>query len=126
VALAQTKDNAKAADDFARALKQGSEEPTTFLNLATALENLGKGQEAEAVLERGVAAYPYSGPLTARLARQYVMDGQAWRARNLVEKYRTLFPEDSALREVQSHLEAASRAGDLTAPMRTAPLTTPQ
>jgi len=32
---------------FQRALKQGSEEPTTFMNLATALANLGRGQEAE-------------------------------------------------------------------------------
>jgi hypothetical protein len=52
VALAEKKDNAKAADYFERALKQGSEEPTTFLNLATALQNLGRAQEAEAVLER--------------------------------------------------------------------------
>jgi predicted CXXCH cytochrome family protein len=42
VALAEKKDNAKAADYFERALKQGSEEPTTFLNLATAFGNLGR------------------------------------------------------------------------------------
>ncbi len=124
--MAQTKDNAKAVEDFARALKQGSEEPTTFLNLATALENLGKGQDAETVLERGVAVYPYSGPLTANLAQHYVMDGQGWRARNLVEKYRALFPEDPALREVEKHLDAAGNAGQLTAPGQTAPVTAPR
>jgi len=104
VELAQRKDNVRAADDFARALKQGSEEPTTFLNLATALENLGRAGEAQAVLERGVAAYPYSGPLVARLAQQYFLAGQSWRGRELVKQYRELFPEDPALREVEHRL----------------------
>jgi hypothetical protein len=93
VALAQKKDNAKAADYFERALKQGSEEPSTFLNLAAALENQGQAQEAQAVLERGVAAYPYSGPLVEKLAERYFTGGQTWRAQNLVWQYRALFPE---------------------------------
>jgi len=105
VALAQTKDNALAARDFALAIKNGSEEPITFLNLATALENLGRAQEAEAILEKGLAAYPYSDQLTARLAQQYAMDGQAARARKLVEQYRALFPEDTMVRGVEKHLE---------------------
>jgi hypothetical protein len=105
VELAEKKDNVKAAEDFARALKQGSEEPTTFLNLATALQNLGRTQEAEAVLERGVAAYPYSGALVARLAQQYLTGGQTWRARNLVRQYRALFPEDPLAREAQSVID---------------------
>ncbi|MGA2808464.1 MAG: hypothetical protein ABSE87_10040, partial [Terracidiphilus sp.] len=111
VELAQKKDNARAAGDFARALEQGSEEPTTFLNLATALGNLGRTSDAQAVLERGVAAYPYSGPLVARLAQQYFLAGQAWRARDLVQQYRTLFPEDPALREVQKVLDASAASG---------------
>ncbi|MGA2673220.1 MAG: hypothetical protein ABSE99_08325 [Terracidiphilus sp.] len=108
VELAQNKNNAKAADDFARALKQGSEEPTTFLNLATALDNLHRAPEAEAVLERGVAAYPYCGPLVARLAQHYHFDGQSWRARNLVQQYRANFPEDPALRAVQRQIDASA------------------
>ncbi len=105
VALAETKDNALAARDFALAIRNGSEEPIAFLNLATALENLGRGQEAEGVLEKGLAAYPYSGQLTARLAQQYAMDGQPGRARKLVEQYRALFPEDAMVRDVEKHLE---------------------
>jgi hypothetical protein len=101
VALARTRDNAKAADYLARALKRGAEDTATFENLATALENLGRTEDAEAVLERGVAAYPYSGPMVGKLASQYFIGGQVWRARNLVQQYRTLFPEDPALREVQ-------------------------
>ena len=112
VELAQKKDNAKAAEDFARALKLGSEEPTTFLNLATALENLGRANEARAVLERGVAAYPYSGPLVAQLARNYAAGGEAWRARAVVERYRALFPEDPALRDVERYLDEAGGLGN--------------
>jgi hypothetical protein len=115
VELAQKKDNARAADDFAGALKQGSEEPTTFLNLATALQNLGRGPDAEAVLQRGVAAYPYSGPLVARLAQQYFSAGQAWRAQDLVHQYRAVFPEDPLLRAVQEHLDAAPQSSQANA-----------
>jgi Tfp pilus assembly protein PilF len=111
VALAEKKDNAAAADYFQRALKQGSEDPTTFANLATALANLDRGQEAEQVLQRGAEAYPYNGPLTAQLARQYAIDGQAWRARKLVEQFRSVFPEDALLRAVQARLEAMSGGG---------------
>jgi len=114
VELAQNGNNAKAADYFARALKQGSEEPTTFLNLATALDSLHQAQNAEAVLERGVAAYPYSGPLVARLAQHYFLGGQSWRARNLIQQYRAIFPEDPALRAVQRQIDASGR--DLSAP----------
>jgi hypothetical protein len=106
VALAERKDNAAAADFFARALKAGSEEPTTFVNLATALANLGEHQQAQAVLERGVAAYPYSGQLTARLAKQYVVNGDEWRARKLVEQYRAVLPGDTAVNEAAKYLDA--------------------
>ncbi|MGA2538946.1 MAG: hypothetical protein ABSF53_23265, partial [Terracidiphilus sp.] len=110
VALAEKKDNAAADDYFARALKAGSEEPTTFMNLASALSNLGRKQEAESVLERGVADYPYNGTIAARLAQQYAMDGQIVQARKLVEKYRKVFPEDESLKDVESHLDASMDA----------------
>jgi tetratricopeptide (TPR) repeat protein len=111
VALAEKKDNAAAADYFQRALKQGSEDPTTFMNLATALANMGRGQEAEQVLQRGAEAYPYNISLAAQLARQFAMDGRAWRAGKLVADYRKVFPEDALLRSVQARLNAMSGVG---------------
>lgn len=107
VALAQTKDYAQAARDFALAMKNGSEDPITFLNLATALENLGRGQQAEGILEKGVVAYPYSDQLTARLAQQYAMDGQPTKAHKLVDQFRAQFPEDAMVREAEKHLDEA-------------------
>jgi hypothetical protein len=126
VALAEKKDNAAAEEYFAHALKEGSEEPTTFMNLATALANLRQVPQAERVLERGVAAYPYNGLLTARLAQQYAMDGQMGQARKLVEKYRALFPEDANVREVEKHLEGIQNVDPLTAPGRSASITAPK
>lgn len=114
IALAERKDNDAAAKYFARALQLGSEEPTTFLNLATALNGLGRGQEAEAVLERGIAAYPYSGALVSRLALQYAANGQRWRAYPLLKQFRTLFPEDMPVREALRQIERAGT--DITAP----------
>lgn len=111
VELAQKKNDAKAAEDFSRALELGADEPTTYLNLATALANLGRAEEAAAVLERGVVAYPYSGPLVARLAEQYLAAGKAWRARIVVEKYRAAFPEDPLVRAFDRHLEAGPQVG---------------
>ena len=112
VALAEKKDNAKAADYFSRALKQGSEEPITFLNLATALGNMGRTEEAQVILERGVAAYPYSGPLVARLALQYAADGQRWRAQSLIQEYRKIFPENPEVRQALQQIDALSSAGE--------------
>ena len=116
VALAVRKDNAEAALEFARALKAGSEEPTTYLDLATALENLGHGREAESILEQGVALYPYSSALNASLALEYAANDEAWRARALVDKYRAVFPEDPAMRAVKKHLDAAASSGESPAP----------
>ena len=126
VALAQTKDNATAARDFTMAIKNGSEEPIAFLNLATALENLGRGQQAERVLEKGLAAYPYSGQLTARLAQQYAADGQAGKARKLVGQYRKVFPEDQAVREVERHLDEQGIAGPSATPGHSTPVAPPR
>jgi len=72
------------------------------------------------VLERGVAAYPYYGQLTARLAQLYAMDGQTGKARNLVKQYLAVFPEDLALREAEKRLDGAESVDPLAAPGHTA------
>jgi hypothetical protein len=108
IALAEKKDFA-ARDYYAQALKIGSEELITFLYLSTALDNLGHDDEAEQVLERGVAAYPYSATLRAKLARQYLHDGKAWRARVVVNEYLKVFPEEPTLREVLKEVQASGQ-----------------
>jgi hypothetical protein len=126
VELAQKKDNVKAADYFGRALREGSEEASTFLNFATALQNGGRMGEAEAVLERGVAAYPYSGQLTSRLAQQFFADGQTLRARDLIHEYRKHFPEDDFVRDLQRQMDARASASGSVETDRGNPVTLPK
>jgi hypothetical protein len=72
------------------------------------LENQGNTAQAEDVLARGVAAYPYSGALVARLALRYAADGKAWKGLLVVEQYRKVFPEDPAVRLAQQRIDAGS------------------
>jgi hypothetical protein len=124
VALAENKDYVKAADYFSRALRQGSEEPTTFLNLAAALQGLGRAQEAKAILERGVEAYPYNGALVVRLGLQCATLGEGWKAHDLVARYARSFPEDESSREALRIIDA--RGNDASPSGRSAPVAPPR
>jgi tetratricopeptide (TPR) repeat protein len=124
IELAQVKDNARAAHDFALAIKNGSEDPITYLNLATALENLGRGPQAEGVLERAAAAYPWNDQITARLAQRYVQNGEGEKARKLVGQFRAVFPEDPLVREAAAHLDSSAGPDPSTLPSKTNPVTT--
>lgn len=106
LALGQTKDYAAAAGDFEGALRAGAEEPEVFLNLAQALEALGRLKQAETVLERGVTAYPYSGAIRAQLALVYAADNQSARARDVLEQQLKIFPEDAQARSTLQRVEA--------------------
>ena len=100
---------------------------TTYQNLAVALESLGQHQQAESVLERGTSVYPYSGPLVARLAQQYFNDGQAWRARIVMQQYRKLFPEDPTVGAALKQFENPRGAANLSAvPSRGIPVWIPK
>ncbi len=126
IALADQKNDVAAAQDFTRALELGSQEPTTFLNLAAALNGMGRGQDAESVLQRGVGAYPYNGVLVARLALQYATDGKIWRAVDVIGAYRKVFPEDTLVRKVLREIDASGRGGDSSLPSRGAPVVLPK
>jgi Flp pilus assembly protein TadD len=89
------------------------------------LQNLGHGREAENIREQGVALYPYSSALNSNLAMEYAANGEAWRARSLVEKYRAVFPEDATMREAQRHLDSSEGSGD-AAPSRSSTIAPPR
>jgi hypothetical protein len=117
-ALAQKHDAAAAAADFDRALRSGSEEPSTFLNMAAALDSLGRGRDAESILERGVAAYPWNGALTAKLAVHCAANGQSSRAQSLIKQYQKVFPEDPLVRDASRQVDAHAYGADSAAPGR--------
>jgi hypothetical protein len=108
-ALFDEKDNARAADYFTRALKLGSEDPSTFLDLGTALWRLGRAEQADKLLERGVAAYPYAPALRARLALQYLSEHRNQRARELIKDYMEVFPENPSMRDMLNKVERLER-----------------
>ncbi|MGA8044033.1 MAG: cytochrome c3 family protein, partial [Terracidiphilus sp.] len=110
LALEDRKDYGTAAQDFSRALALRSEDPTTFLNLAAALRGLGQKAEAEAVLRRGVAAYPYNDGLVAGLALQYSSDGKNADATDVIRAYQRYFPEDQAVRSARHMIESNGEA----------------
>jgi hypothetical protein len=113
------KDFARAAAEFERALQAGSADPTTFLNLSTALAGDGRGAESAAVLERGVKAYPLSGALVTRYTQQCLALNDPFRPRDALERYSKLFPEDAEagalLQTVRSQIEAHGSAPATTA-----------
>ncbi len=105
VALAQKKDYAHAAEDFEGAMKAGSGEPTTFLNLAAAFDGMGSEREAETVLQHGAEAYPWNGAILIRWAAQCVRLGEPDKARGALAAYNRMFPEDANVREALRTVE---------------------
>ena len=115
VAIGRDKKPDHAIKDFEKALKLGQDDPSTLLNLANAYESEGRHSDAEAVLERGISNYPYSGPLLARLIQVYTADGQVVRARLISGPYRKLFPDDLMVREALRQAEDIQNGGNLQA-----------
>jgi hypothetical protein len=126
VAMGEKKDYAKAADAFSHALQAGLDDAITFLNLATAQEALGHNAEAASVLERGLAAYPYSNQMVAHLALRYAADGQIWRAEALIKRFRQLFPEDTVVRDAENQIEQRGNSGDAPGASRGAAVAPPR
>jgi tetratricopeptide (TPR) repeat protein len=102
----------------ARYQVRSSEDPATYLNLATALYNSGRLKQAESILEQGIAAYPYIGQLVARLAIDYARDGQPLRAQTLIAQYRKIFPEDTSVRGALKQIEGSEENRELPASCR--------
>ncbi len=105
VALAAKRDYPRAADDFERAMKGGSEQPTTFLNLATALDGAGDARGAENVLERGARAYPWNSALLTHWAQECAKLGEGWKAHDALAAYNREFPEDETVRQALGDLQ---------------------
>lgn len=98
-----------ARDYYTKALHGGTQELTTYMYLATALNDINHDDEAETVLERAVDIYPYSATLRIRLARQYLHNHKGWRARVVINDYLKAFPEDNSVRDILMEIQAAGQ-----------------
>jgi hypothetical protein len=75
-------------------------EATVYEDKAKALANLGRGDEALAVLRQGVEIHPYDQEMRKNLILECINFKRYTEARNAMNEYVTLFPEDDFMRKL--------------------------
>ena len=90
--------NGPAIAHLSKALELGFSSSRVYADLAEALARAGKLEDAVAVLNRGIGIEPYTPELYKSLALRYITLKQYPRARETLEHYVSLFPEDDFMR----------------------------
>jgi hypothetical protein len=98
-------DEAKAVEYLTRALQKGANYVATYIDLGEALARLGRVEESAEVLERGVAAWPFSSEIQKALVLRYVTLKQFPQADEVLKRYVALFPEDTFMRSMLAKVE---------------------
>jgi tetratricopeptide (TPR) repeat protein len=93
------KDYEDAVRYLTRAADKGADYDSVYLDLSEALARLGRVEESAEVLERGVAAWPFSAEIHQALVLRYMSLDRPRQAREALKRYVTLFPEDAIGRE---------------------------
>jgi hypothetical protein len=88
----------RAREQLARAIELGFRAYTVYADLSDALERLGRLDESARVLADGVALYPYTPVLYKMLAMRYIGLKQYPQAKEIMQRYVELFPEDAFMR----------------------------
>lgn len=96
-ALAEGK-NEEALAHFSKGLQLG--DSTVYQDMAKALSNLGRGEEAIDYLKRAVDTDPFNAVLLKTLTLQYINLKRYPEARQSMARYVELFPEDSFMRKL--------------------------
>lgn len=95
-----------AIRDASQVVKDGSDSDSDYLLLDDFLARADKLPEAIDVLKKGLSVAPYSNALYEKLAAQEFSVGDATEAKLTLQKALVLFPEDSALQNMQSQISA--------------------
>ena len=90
--------NASAIDHLTRAIKLGFAAPAAYQDLAEAQARAGRETDAVTTLQHGIQLSPYAPPLYKSLALRYIHLKQYTQARQALESYVKLFPEDDFMR----------------------------
>jgi hypothetical protein len=90
--------NEEALGHLSQGLQLG--DATVYEDIAKALSNLGRGDEALDYLRRGVDTHPFDTVLLKTLILQYINLKRYPDARQAMERYIGLFPEDSFMRKL--------------------------
>ena len=98
--------NAQAIEHLSKAVQVGFTSPSAFENLAEALVRAGRTPEAIEVLKQGIARMTYAPRLYKYLAVRYIDLKQNDRAKETLETYMGLFPDDDFVRGLLRNIEA--------------------
>jgi tetratricopeptide (TPR) repeat protein len=96
----RTKDFPAAIEYLNKAVARGSESSTTFEDLGETLAQSGKVEEAIAALRRGIQLAPFTPVLYKSLALRYIRLNRYSEAKQTLERYVELFPEDDFVRRL--------------------------
>jgi tetratricopeptide (TPR) repeat protein len=88
----------RAREQLARAIELGFRANTVYADLSDALERLGRLEESARVLADGVALNPYAPVLYKMLAMRYIGLKQYPQAKEIMQRYVEIFPEDAFMR----------------------------
>lgn len=99
--------NASAIAHLTKALDLGFSGGSAYADLAEALGRAGRLQDAVAVLKRGIAAEPYAPVLYKSLALRYISLRQYPQAKETMQRYVELFPEDGFMRGLLARVTPA-------------------
>ncbi|MGB6692108.1 MAG: tetratricopeptide repeat protein [Terracidiphilus sp.] len=94
-----------AAGHLRRALENGPPAATTYADLADALARLGQTDEALSLLEKAIDLDPYN-PVTRKMLVVRLIDTRQYaKARQALEQYLEIFPQDDFMRRMLARAE---------------------
>ena len=102
--------NAGAITHLTRALDLGFSTSTVYADLAEALSRVGRTQGAVEVLNRGISTEPYAPELYKSLALRYISLKNYAQAKQTMQRYVELFPEDDFMRGLLTQVESPGGA----------------
>jgi hypothetical protein len=105
-----TDSNAAAITHLTKALDLKFSTSTVYADLAEALSRDGRTPEAVDVLNRGISAEPYAPELYKSLALRYISLKNYTQAKQTMQRYVELFPEDDFMRGLLAQVESPGGA----------------
>jgi len=99
-ALRENPADPRAIEHLSKAIELGFRDAPVFEDLAQALVQTGRREEATDVLKRGIEAQPFASVLYSSLARLYLEVNAPEKSKTVTDRYLELFPQDSHARDL--------------------------
>jgi Tfp pilus assembly protein PilF len=98
-----------AAGHLRRALQSGAPTATTYADLADALAHLGQTEEALPLIEKAIDLEPFNPVTRKMLVVRLIETRQYAKAREALENYLQIFPQDDFMRKMLARAEGGSQ-----------------